>query len=61
MSARRPAMALGPQAQHAPTGQVARGVVTIQMLFDLLFIGVAVRILGTSLRLHQGQEGPRIP
>ena len=44
-----------------PTGQVARAVVTIQMLFDLLFIGVAVRILGTSLRLHRGEGGPPIP
>jgi voltage-gated potassium channel len=44
-----------------PTGQVARVVVTIQMLFDLLFIGVAVRILGTSLRVQRGDAGPSIP
>jgi hypothetical protein len=44
-----------------PTGQVARAVVTVQMLFDLLFIGVAVRILGTSLRMHHPEMGPPVP
>ena len=44
-----------------PTGQVARGVVTVQMLFDLVFIGVAVRILGTSLRYHHPDGRPGIP
>jgi voltage-gated potassium channel len=44
-----------------PTGQVARAIVTIQMLFDLLFIGVAVRILGTSLRMQRTGGSPPIP
>lgn len=30
-------------------GQLARGVVTVQMFFDLLFLGVAVRVLGRSV------------
>ena len=33
-----------------PTGQAARAIVTVQMLFDLLFIGVAVRFLGQVVR-----------
>ena len=44
-----------------PTGQVARAVVTVQMIFDLLFIGVAVRILGTSLRMQQAGGSAPIP
>ena len=47
--------------RDTPTGQVARAIVTVQMLFDLLFIGVAVRILGTSLRMHHPDMGPPIP
>jgi voltage-gated potassium channel len=44
-----------------PVGQVARAVVTVQMIFDLLFIGVAVRILGTSLRMQQATRSAPIP
>jgi hypothetical protein len=34
----------------APTSQGARGAVTVQMVFDLLFIGVAARVLVTAAR-----------
>jgi voltage-gated potassium channel len=37
-----------------PTGQIARVVVSIQMLFDLAFVGVAVRLLGQALRTARG-------
>ena len=44
-----------------PVGQAARAIVTVQMIFDLLFLGVAVRILGTSLRMHQAGGSAPIP
>jgi voltage-gated potassium channel len=34
----------------APTSQGARAAVTVQMVFDLLFIGVAARVLVTAAR-----------
>ena len=41
-----------------PVGQAARAIVTVQMIFDLLFLGVAVRILGTSLAAAPGGSAP---
>jgi hypothetical protein len=38
-----------------PIGQAARVVVSIQMLFDLAFVGVAVRVLGQALRTARGE------
>jgi voltage-gated potassium channel len=38
-----------------PTGQTARVIVSIQMLFDLAFVGVAVRVLGQALRSARGE------
>ena len=38
-----------------PIGQAARVIVAIQMLFDLAFVGVAVRVLGQALRMAKGE------
>jgi hypothetical protein len=41
------------------TSQVARMVVTLQILFDLAFLGIAVRVIGgAASRRHAGETAP---
>jgi len=41
------------------TSQVARVLVTIQILFDLAFVGIAVRLIGgAATRRHAGEAAP---
>jgi hypothetical protein len=42
-----------------PTGSAARLIVTVQILFDLVFLGVAVRVFGSAARRRAG-NGPLI-
>jgi hypothetical protein len=42
-------------------GQVARAVVTLQMLFDLLFLGLAVRLIGQVASQRRGEFRPGKP
>jgi hypothetical protein len=37
------------------TGQWSRAIVTVQMLFDLIFIGIAVKLLGHAL-VERGED-----
>lgn len=37
-----------------PTGQLARGLVSMQIVFDLSLFAVSVRLLGTALRRRTG-------
>jgi hypothetical protein len=42
-------------------GQVARAVVTVQMIFDLLFIGLAVRLIGQVVAQRRDDFPTREP
>lgn len=43
------------------TGQLARAIVTVQMIFDLLFIGLAVRLIGQVVAQRREDIQPPKP